>query len=55
MIALRVPWSCQSLQEIDRKIRESKYPPLPAHYSIALRNIVQQCLQKNPTQRPSVN
>lgn len=37
------------------QICHHKYPPLPETYSFALKNIVQMCLQKNPSQRPNIN
>ena len=55
MAALRPPWYCTDLAELGVQICESKYPPLPERYSWPLKNIVQMCLQKNPTQRPSIN
>lgn len=55
MAALRAPWNCMDIAELGNQICTSKYPPLPEIYSWPLKNIVQMCLQKNPTQRPSIN
>ena len=55
MAALRPPWNCRDLTELGKQICTSKYPPLPETYSWPLKNIVQMCLQKNPSQRPTIN
>ena len=55
MITLRPPWNCRDLTELGVQICKSKYPPLPEGYSWPLKNIVQMCLQKNPSQRPTIN
>ena len=55
MAALRPPWQNRDLTELGVSICNSKYPPLPEIYSWPLKNIVQMCLCKNPSQRPNVN
>ena len=55
MLTLRTPWNCRDLTELGKQICNNKYPPLPESYSWPLKNIVQMCLQKNPSQRPTIN
>ena len=44
MAALQPPWTQKDLVMLGLEICKSKYPPLPDHYSMALKNIVQMCL-----------
>ena len=55
MAALCTPWQSTNLTDLGVEIVEARYPPLPSHFSMALKNIVQLCMQKRPSQRPNIN
>ena len=55
MAALQVPWAGSNLVDIGVQICNGRFPPIPSQYSPAIKNLVSLCLQKIPSQRPSIN
>jgi len=55
LTAVRRPFDAKDLPTLGRQIIHGKYPSLPEGYSQALKNIVALCLQKNPSQRPTIH
>ncbi|WVQ73033.1 hypothetical protein IAR50_002596 [Cryptococcus sp. DSM 104548] len=54
MCALNSPFSnAQTQQELITMVKSGKIPPLPPHYSPALRSVIKAMLTLNPTKRPS--
>ncbi|ODN81535.1 hypothetical protein L202_01955 [Cryptococcus amylolentus CBS 6039] len=54
MCALNSPFSnAQTQQELITMVKSGKIPPLPSHYSPALRSVIKAMLTLNPTKRPS--
>eukprot|EP00742_Colponemidia_sp_Colp-10_P007604 GILJ01008196.1.p1 GENE.GILJ01008196.1~~GILJ01008196.1.p1 ORF type:complete len:643 (-),score=109.38 GILJ01008196.1:299-2227(-) len=55
MATLKHPFDATSLHFLALKIVRGVYPPIPAHYSPQLRNLIDLMLSKDPDRRPSVN
>jgi len=53
MTALRLPFDARSMDELRKKIKAGVYSPLPGNYSEGLKSIINKCLTKNPSLRPS--
>ncbi|KAG8348566.1 Protein kinase domain [Trypanosoma vivax] len=50
----RHPFDGNSMQQLMQSIVRGRYPPLPPHFSHDFRKMVDWCLQKDPTHRPSI-
>ncbi|RNF11389.1 putative protein kinase, putative,serine/threonine-protein kinase Nek1 [Trypanosoma rangeli] len=48
------PFDGSSMQQLMQRIVKGTYPPLPSHFSSEFRNVVDWCLQKDPSRRPSI-
>ena len=55
MMSLKHPFDATSMEGLLNKIVKSQPAPLPKHYSIELRTVVDSLLSKQPTKRPTVN
>jgi NIMA (never in mitosis gene a)-related kinase len=55
MCALKPPFNANSLSELGQKIVKCAYPPIPAHYSKELKQLVSQLLVFEPAKRPNIN
>ena len=53
MCSLKLPFLGNDMQELNKNIQKCKYNPIPDSYSREMKNLVELCLQKNPTLRPS--
>jgi len=53
MITLMPPFRATSMQGLAQKVVRGVYDPIPSHFTQDLRNIVKNCLQVSPTNRPS--
>ena len=54
MAMLRQPFTADSIPDLRDIVLNCKFPPLEGPYSQGFKNIVQMCLQKNPTARPDI-
>jgi serine/threonine protein kinase len=55
MTALRLPFDARSMDELRKKIKAGTYSSLPSNYSEGLKSIINKCLTKNPSLRPSAD
>lgn len=55
LCAFRLPFSHPDFANLGYQIVKGKYHPLPDTYSHGVKNIIQLCLQKNPSQRPKIH
>jgi NIMA (never in mitosis gene a)-related kinase len=55
LATLRHAFDAQNINNLVSKILRGTYPPIPASYSLDLRNLVSQMLKRQPSHRPSVN
>lgn len=55
MITLKHPFDANSMEGLLNKIVKGSYAPISKQYSSDLRQLVDSLLQKNPSQRPSIN
>ena len=55
LMSLKHPFDATSMEGLLNKIVKSQPPPLPKHYSIELRTVVDSLLSKQPAKRPNVN
>ncbi|CEL99612.1 unnamed protein product [Vitrella brassicaformis CCMP3155] len=53
MACLRVPFDAQNLRSLVDKITRGPTPTLPSSYSAGLRQLLADCLQRDPRKRPS--
>lgn len=53
MTALRLPFDARSMDELRKKIKAGTYSPLPGNYSEGIKSIINKCLTKNPSLRPT--
>jgi serine/threonine protein kinase len=53
MATLRPPFTGSSIEDLYKSVLKGRYSPIPKSYSNELAAIIGQCLQVNPTQRPS--
>jgi serine/threonine protein kinase len=54
LTTLKHAFAANNIGALVLKIIRGKYPPIPAHYSGALRDLVAQTLQQDPDERPTV-
>ena len=54
-MALKVPFFSRDDFNLQQAVCYYKYAPLPECYSVEIRDIVQKCLQKDPTRRPTID
>lgn len=54
MATFETPWPINDVEEALHIISSVRYPEVQGNYSKGLKNIIQQCLQKSPAQRPDI-
>ncbi|XP_077499008.1 nimA-like kinase isoform X2 [Amblyomma americanum] len=55
LLTLRPPFEGNHVPNLVIKIIRGEYAPVPTHYSVELRRLLERLLQKEPSMRPSVN
>ena len=43
------------MDELFKNVQKSSYSPIPQEYSLELADVIDQCLQKNPKNRPKAS
>eukprot|EP00899_Mesostigma_viride_P005539 jgi/Mesvir1/14987/Mv14647-RA.3 len=55
LTTLKHAFDGQSLPGLIMKILRGKYPPIPSHYSMQLKNLIALMLKRRPEDRPTIN
>lgn len=53
MITLLPPFKSKDMQSLYKKVTKGTYPQIPQSFDADLKQLVDMCLQKNPSKRPS--